>query len=92
MEGIVTITPHENARVVVDGQPIRETYMLENSACIVLGQDTTLIFVDEYNQDSGENHLQQVRVRNHIIFHDYLFSSKTKKIYLYFEPFLGYFT
>ena len=54
MEGIVTITPHENARVVVDGQPIRETYMLENSACIVLGQDTTLIFVDELSQDGAD--------------------------------------
>ena len=89
MEGIVTITPHENARVVVDGQPIRETYMLENSACIVLGQDTTLIFVDEYNQDSGEN---QFRVRNHIIFHNHLFSSEIKKYIHPSNHFLGYFT
>ena len=38
MESIVTVTPHENARVVVDGIPIRETYMLENQAAIILGQ------------------------------------------------------
>jgi len=54
MEGIVTITPHESARVVVDGVLIRETYMLENAASIVLGQDTTLIFVDEQNPDISD--------------------------------------
>jgi len=46
MEEIVTITPHENARVVVDGIPIRETHMLENAGLIILGQDTILIFLD----------------------------------------------
>ena len=54
MEGIVTITPHETARVVVDGEMIRETYMLENAASVVLGQDTTLIFVDEQNPDMSD--------------------------------------
>ena len=46
MEGIVTVTPHENARVVVEGIPIRETYMLENASSVILGQDTILIFLD----------------------------------------------
>ena len=54
MEGIVTITPHENAKVVVDGTAIKETFMLDNAASIVLGQDTTLVFVDEHNPDGPE--------------------------------------
>ena len=55
MEGIVTVTPHENARVVVDGIPIRETYMLENAASVILGQDTILIFLDALSQEH-DNH------------------------------------